>query len=105
MVAKYPVVNIVHQFAEAVRNQGVPLKEVYLFGSYARGEQHDLSDIDVALVSDDFMGVSFEDVKRFIDVTIQKPYMYFEIHTYNTADFEDTNPLAHEIIKTGIKVI
>jgi len=105
MVAQLPVISIVHQFAEAVKKQGVPLREVYLFGSYARGEQKEWSDIDVALVSDDFEGVSFEDIKRFIDITIQKPYIFFELHTFNSADFEENNPFAQEIIKTGIKVI
>ncbi len=104
MVRNKPVINKVKRFAGAVRKQGVQLRQVFLFGSYARGEQREWSDIDVALVADEFVGVSFEDIKRFIDVTIQKPYILFELHTFSTADFETGNPFVAEIKRTGIQV-
>ncbi|MEK7253543.1 MAG: nucleotidyltransferase domain-containing protein [Bacteroidota bacterium] len=98
------VIEKVKQFAKDVKKQGVPLRQVFLFGSYARGEQRELSDIDVALVADDFTGVSFEDVKRFIDVTIQKPYFLIELHTFKTSDFMEGNPFVNEIKRTGIRI-
>lgn len=104
MVRKQPVIEHVRQFAQEVEKQGVQLRHVILFGSYARGEQREHSDVDVALVADDFTGVSFEDVKKFIDVTIQKPYVLFEFHTFNTSDFKEGNPFAEEIKRTGIRV-
>ena len=51
-------------FAEEVKKQGVNLRGVILFGSYARGEQQKWSDIDVALIADEFIGVGFEDIKH-----------------------------------------
>jgi len=84
--------------------QGVHLREIYLFGSYARGEQHEWSDVDIALVADSFTGVSFEDIKQFIDVTIKKPYFLFEYHTFNTQDFITGDPFIDEIKRTGIAV-
>ncbi|MBI5914150.1 MAG: nucleotidyltransferase domain-containing protein [Bacteroidetes bacterium] len=104
MVRKQPVINSVRKFAAEVRNQGVQLRKVFLFGSYARGEQKEWSDIDVALVADDFTGVSFEDVKKFIDVSIKKPYFMFEFHTFKTSDFEEGNPFVDEIKRTGIPI-
>ncbi len=104
MVTNDAVIQTVRQFAKEVKKQGVKLRKVFLFGSYARGEQRADSDIDVAVVADDFIGVGFEDIKRFIDVTIQKPYILFEYHTFNTADFEEGNPFVAEIKKTGIQV-
>lgn len=104
MVRDKSVIEKVRQFSEDVRKQGVQLRQVFLFGSYARGEQKEWSDIDIALVADDFTGVSFEDIKRFIDVTIKKPYILFELHTFNTSDFESGNPFAKEIKRTGIRI-
>ncbi len=104
MVGQEAAINTVKHFAEAVRKQGVDLKAVILFGSYARGEQREWSDIDVALVADEFIGVSFEDIKRFIDVTIQKPYLFIESHTFNTSEFYEGNPFIAKIRRTGIVI-
>jgi len=104
MVRKQSVINTVTHFAQAVRAEGVNLRAVILFGSYARGEEREWSDIDVALVADEFIGVSFEDIKRFIDVTIQKPYHFIEPHTFNTEDFEKGNAFIEEICRTGVHI-
>lgn len=39
---------------ELIRVYGPLLRGVYLFGSYARGQQHAESDVDVLIVLDDF---------------------------------------------------
>ncbi len=104
MVEQQFAINTVKNFAEAIRSQGVDLKTVILFGSFARGEQREWSDIDVALVADEFIGVSFEDIKRFINVTIQKPFHFIEPHTFNTHEFDEGNPFIAEIRRTGIVV-
>lgn len=98
------IINTVRQFAEEVKKQGVQLRQVILFGSYARGDQQEWSDVDVALVADEFVGVSFEDIKHFIDVTIQKPYFSLEFHTFSTKEFDAGNPFVDEIKRTGIPV-
>ena len=106
MVTQQPVVlQTVAQFAQEIIQQGLHLRQAILFGSYARGEQSPDSDIDVALVADEFVGVSFEDIKRFIDVTIQQPYFKFELHTFNTTDFNEGNSFVQEIRRTGISVL
>ncbi|MEO6759637.1 MAG: nucleotidyltransferase domain-containing protein [Saprospiraceae bacterium] len=104
MVEQQVAISTVKRFAEAVRKQGIDLKTVILFGSYARGEQQEWSDIDVALVADEFIGVGFEDIKGFIDVTIQKPFLFIESHTFNTSEFAQGNPFIAEIRRTGIVV-
>lgn len=104
MVGKQFAINTVKHFAQEVRAQGVNLRTVILFGSYIREEEQEWSDIDVALVADEFIGVSFEDIKRFVDVTIQKPYHFIEPHTFNTAEFEKGNPFIEEILRTGVLI-
>ena len=46
-----------NDFAAEVNACGVNLKRVILFGSYASNTQKKYSDIDVALVADEFSGV------------------------------------------------
>jgi predicted nucleotidyltransferase len=80
------------------------LQQVWLFGSYARNEQQEYSDIDVALVADEFESIGFIDVSHFADILIKYPLL--EPHTYNTNDFITfQNPFAAHIQQTGIRIL
>ena len=100
-------INRVRQFVYDIQLRGIALSHVILFGSYARNEQHDYSDIDIALVSDSFEGLSIVDVEPFRDIKIQSPYKLLELHTYNTADFErgDNGFIDEEIKPKGIMIL
>ena len=79
------------------------LEAVYLFGSTAKGDDHEWSDIDLAIVSPDFIGDSFEDSKKLF------PYILavdtgIEVHTFRPVDFSSENPFVKEIQSTGIRV-
>jgi len=58
-VDKDAVLKIVEQFRQALAGRGVRASKIVLFGSYATGRQHEGSDIDLVVVSDDFEGRSF----------------------------------------------
>lgn len=90
----------VRAFAAEVRSLNVPLRQVIVFGSYARNEQHEESDIDVALVADTFTGASFVDIAQF--ALLFGRYTHLEVHTFPTSKFEAGGPLAEEIKRTGI---
>jgi uncharacterized protein len=98
------VIENVQNFAKEIKKQDIHLRKIILFGSHAHGKAHAYSDVDIAIVADEFVSVSFEDIKYFIDVTIQKSYFSFEYHTFSTADFEEGNPFIDEIQRTGIVI-
>jgi predicted nucleotidyltransferase len=79
---------------------GIPVERIILFGSYARGNHTDASDIDLAVVSEAFSGVRFHDVSRIIDA-VTLPDSRVEIHPYRPCDFTNGDPFAQEILKTG----
>lgn len=47
-------IKIVKQYVANLNNGGISIFKVYLFGSYARNQANEDSDIDVLLVSEDF---------------------------------------------------
>ena len=105
MLTREAAIERVRAFAAEVRQRQFPLRQAILFGSYARNEQHEWSDIDVALIADAFTGFGFDDVKLVSAVLGQKMYLELEPHTFNTAVYEaQTSPLAEEIKRTGIIV-
>ena len=60
-----PILDELREGLQAI--YGPRLRQVILFGSYARGEAEDGSDIDVAVVLDDYER-SFEEARRIEDV-------------------------------------
>lgn len=47
-------VRIVRKFIKALRQEGIPVDRVILYGSYAKGKTRPDSDIDVAVISKNF---------------------------------------------------
>ncbi|RZK23248.1 MAG: nucleotidyltransferase domain-containing protein [Hymenobacter sp.] len=90
------------QSLEEVRQLGVPLRKAILFGSFARNEQHAYSDIDLALVADDFTGAAFIDTKPFVRALVK--HVDIEPHTFSPEQFTEWNPFVQEIKRTGIVI-
>ena len=90
----------VKQFAQLVR-QHLPVCDVLLYGSYAKGGARRYSDIDVAIVVDEYVGDLFGmkarlfRLRRDIDVRIE-PLLLERKH--------DPARFVEEIVRTG-KVI
>ena len=102
MHTQQSAVALVRQFVAEVR-QFVPLRQVVLFGSYVRGEQHEWSDIDVALVADHFIDTGFLDIRPF--AALCGRYAEIEPHPFSTRRFESGDSgLAEEIKRTGIVI-
>ena len=81
------VINNVIKFVEEIKKH-YNVKYVILFGSYAKGTENENSDIDVAIVSDDFT-----------DIIDDGP------HPITLEDYKnETTPFVVEVKNTGIKV-
>ena len=104
MLDRDAAIGIVHNYVRDIETHGVHLRTVILYGSFAKGTQHEWSDIDVALVADEFTGFYIDDKKLFPYVSIKKPYTIIEAVTYPTDYFQQGDPFIKEITKTGIKI-
>ena len=104
MLTREDVITKIHSFIDEITLGGLRLDRVILFGSYAKNQQRECSDIDVMLVSDMFTGVGFIDRKLFSKINIKKEFMDIETKTYPSKYFEQGDPFIDEILKTGIEV-
>lgn len=98
------VLSIIQQYLQALRTQGFQIQDAILFGSYARGNPHEWSDIDLAIVSHQFDGIRFVDKNKIRKITIAVS-SDLEILPFRPQDFTPNNPLVKEILETGIRVI
>jgi predicted nucleotidyltransferase len=88
-------------YANAVKSKYDYIK-IILFGSYAKGNFNDDSDIDIAVILKDYnnlvdIQVDLMRLRRKIDSRI-------EPHPFRENEFEITNPLVSEIMKYGQEV-
>lgn len=97
------IMNIVQRYVERVC-QNYKIEAIILFGSYAKGTEHEDSDIDIAIITDDFNNDIFDEelnLKKLrweIDLRI-------EPHLIRIEDYKNvTTPFIQEVIDTGIKV-
>ena len=90
-----------------VEAKGLHIRHAILFGSYARNEQHEWSDIDIALSADEFQGIRFWDNRLIQDIKTKKMYRDIETHTYSVVDFEngDDGFIEQEIKGKGIIIL
>ena len=78
------------------------LAQAFVFGSYAKGNYHADSDIDVAVV--------LKNVTNLFDAQIDLLHMrrnedlLIEPHTFRDTDFNPNDPLVYEILQAGLKL-
>ena len=95
---------LINRYITALKERNIKVAGSFLFGSYAKGIASEWSDIDVAILTDEFIGDSFDftfllmKVAREIDVDI-------EPHPFLVEEFNEENPVAAEILRTGQKVL
>jgi predicted nucleotidyltransferase len=102
-ITRMSAIKIAEQFVGDVVKSGVKIRKAFLYGSYAKNQQRDWSDIDIALVADDFSGISFVDMNSFKKVIIREEYIPIQLKTYSTLDFKKDS-FAREEIKNSIKI-
>lgn len=98
---KADVFYIAQRYAEAVKAD-YDIIRIILFGSYAKGNYNDDSDIDIAVVFKDYsnlidMQLELMRLRRKIDSRI-------EPHPFRESEFELSNPIVSEIIKYGQEI-
>lgn len=104
-MSKVEIKKIIIKYGENLTKEKFPFSNIYLFGSYAKGNYNNDSDIDIAVVSD----ISAENAERNrLSLWRARRNLDYRIepHFFTEKDFADnSDPLAYEIRKTGFKVI
>lgn len=103
MYSQSDINNLVMKFINLISDE-FPLSRVYLFGSYAKGNPKDYSDVDFAIVSDNFEDSRFFDKKK-LNKYILKTSVDLEVHPFKKEDFTVDDPFVQEILQTGCRIV
>ena len=90
----------IRKFINYPEKTGIHIETAILFGSYSKGLQNKWSDIDLALVSNDFEGSRFNDNMKLMK-TVLKVNSDIETHPFRPEDFSIENPFVAEILRYG----
>jgi len=97
------IFDTIERYADVV-GKNIKINRLFLFGSFARGNSDKDSDIDVAVVSDDFSGDVSEDrlmlMKCRWDIDLR-----IEPMPFLSEDFVDDDPFVREIVATGREIV
>ena len=91
-------------YIEVLKTEGVKIRRIYLYGSYAKGTFNEHSDIDLSIFLDTNEIDGFEEDAMLMKLR-RKVDLRIEPHAFAKADLEQPDPLVNEIIMTGQRII
>jgi predicted nucleotidyltransferase len=98
---KTDALRVAQLYAGAIR-ENYNYSKVFLFGSYARGNYTDDSDIDIAVVFNDYTNLM--DIQLDLMRLRRKIDSRIEPHPFREKDFDVSNPLVDEILRYGQEI-
>ena len=102
--AKAKAINKARKLIRLLKTNGIDVYEVYLFGSSVTDRAGEYSDIDIAIVSKDFTGMPFYDVKK-ISKFRRAVDLKLEVHPFSLDDVLNNPPFFFVDIKNkGIQI-
>ncbi len=98
------ILSAVGKYLQVLRENGVPVKRAYLYGSWATGRATEGSDIDVAVFLDQDDLDGFDDDARLMHLR-RKVDLRIEPRGFSRRDEADPDPFVREILATGEPIL
>ena len=96
-------IEVVERFLKLIKSADINIERIILFGSYAKGNAGEWSDMDIAIVSPDFSGMPFYD-RKMLNSFILKIDSRIEVRPFRPEDFTEDNLFVKEILKNGMEL-
>lgn len=104
-MAEKTIVEAVKFLEKCLREKGLNISKMILFGSQAKGESTEESDIDVLIISNDFRGKDIFEratLTKYAEITTIKKFMIpLDIITMTPEELESETSLIADFVKEG----
>jgi len=101
---KIDALKISHRYLNRVRKSDIEFTEAWLFGSYAKGNQHENSDIDIAIVLKDNVVHTFETDVKLMVIRKSGDETFIEPHAFTKEEFDRSVPIVDQITRYGERI-
>jgi len=100
-----PLINQkINEYIAILKTAGIKIWRMYFYGSYAKGSYTEHSDIDLAIFLDTNEIDGFEEDAQLMKLR-RKVDLRIEPHAFARTDFDESDPIVKEIIRTGQRII
>ena len=98
---KNAVLEILSEFKNILQKNGTNVGKMILFGSYAEGHPHEGSDIDIVIISPDFVNKGLWERIKMISKAISIIFQPIEAIPMTPAEWEKGDSMIVEFAKNG----
>ncbi|MGA7875505.1 MAG: nucleotidyltransferase domain-containing protein [Desulfoferrobacter sp.] len=98
---KRAALEVVGRFREEIEARGIRPLKIILYGSYAAGSSREGSDIDIVVVSDDFMGKSFWERLDILTDVIYEIFAPIEVTALTQEEWERGDSFVTDFARKG----
>jgi predicted nucleotidyltransferase len=104
--AGLPVKEIIKQYKQALRQCGIKVDRVILYGSFAQGKAREDSDIDLVVVSESFQKMDLRERLEVLGMGAARIMKPIEARGYTPKEIELAPKISFlsEILKSGINI-
>ena len=95
---------VIQEYIQTLRGDRLPIQHVILFGSFAKGNPHPSSDVDLCVVSPKFSDY-IDAIQYLLSKRKLNPHYLIEPIGIHPKNFKENSPLIQEIKSTGVKII
>ncbi|RKY24831.1 MAG: nucleotidyltransferase domain-containing protein [Planctomycetota bacterium] len=101
--ARPEIAGIARRYRAKLSEMGVNVREIILFGSYARGVAHEGSDVDFIVVSDSFSGMNVRERLEVLGVAAARILEPIQALGYTQEEYSrsDSDIFLGEILNSG----
>lgn len=105
VIDRRQVSKLVKAFGQKLSQEQIPYAHLFLFGSYAHGNPHPDSDIDVAVVVPTALDIRMKKKLSSVAWIAKQVHVKLEPHVLSTKDFQNRFlSLPAEVKKHGVRV-
>jgi predicted nucleotidyltransferase len=100
-VDKSTVLRIISDYGKALEAEGVKPQKIILFGSYSTGTQHEGSDIDLVVISEDFVGKDYWERINVLAAAIVRVFEPIEAIAMTPREWQSGDSLIADYARNG----
>ena len=99
---KESAISLTRDYLIKVRKNDIEISEAWLFDSFAKGNNNENSDIDLAIVLSK-NNKSFDTEVKLMTLRTGEETL-IEPHAFNKDEFEVSSPMVYQILKSGLRL-
>lgn len=98
---KKSAVNIIYRLKDIIENKKITVSRIILFGSFAKGNGNEDSDIDIVIISDDFASMTYWERIDCLSDAIYEVFEPIEAVSFTNKEWNNGDSFLVDYAKEG----